>query len=143
MLPAVQTTNGFTKGANGLAEALTLWEFRTSQIPRVHGNVSSARRVEADFITLDDNARRLGLHSVTYGFELRANASWNSQVLGVRIKQEGNLQRIDRKYGIHIQYPNIRHFNHTCTEHTLKTSGMSLLNSSKQPHAPDDANPVK
>ena len=30
-----------------------------------------------------------------------------------------------------------------CTEHTDSTSGTSRLNSSKQPHEPDDASPLK
>lgn len=65
---------------NGLTVALTLWEFRTSQVSRVHCDVSSASRVQADFITLDDNTCRLGLHSVAYGLELRGEARWSSQV---------------------------------------------------------------
>lgn len=59
---------------NELAVALTLWEFRTPQVPRVHCNVSPASRVKADFITLDDNTRRLSLHSIAHGLELRGEA---------------------------------------------------------------------
>lgn len=62
--------------------ALTLWEFRTAQVPRVHGDVSSTSRVEADFIPLDDNTRRLGLHSVAYGLELRGEAPWKLEIIG-------------------------------------------------------------
>lgn len=50
--------------------ALTFWEFRTTQVTWVHGDVRSACRVEANFIPLDDDARGLGLDSVAHGFKL-------------------------------------------------------------------------
>lgn len=65
--------------ANGLAATLTLGEFRTAQVPRVHCDVSSTSRVEADFVALDDNTSRLGLHSVAYGLELRIKTQWSSR----------------------------------------------------------------
>lgn len=63
---------------NGLIVVLTLREFRTAQVPRVHCDVSSTSGIEADFITLDHNSRCLGLHSVAHGLELRVEARWSS-----------------------------------------------------------------
>ena len=51
--------------------ALTFWQFRPTQVPRVHGDVRPACWVKANFITLDYNARGLSLHSVTYSFKLK------------------------------------------------------------------------
>lgn len=148
---------------DGVATALTLWEFRTAQVPRVHCDVRPTSRVKTDFITLDDNTSRLGLHSVAHGLKLRGEAPWYQKVCtrnSAKIQEVGlhhagetvsggtyprDWNGIRRNCLLHIGSRLLDQIklHLTCTEHTLKTSGMSLLNSSKQPHAPDEANPVK
>lgn len=52
---------------------LAFRELGTTQVPRVHRDVCSARGVEADLITLDDDASSLRFHSIAHSLELREN----------------------------------------------------------------------